>query len=91
MAYSLLAHLYPRIKGSQEDVATYSLAYILEQSSLLNEVFTRLIGNKLGIEVNNGLTYRCQDADAFIAETCYINIVKKGKEGPRACWRENDG
>ena len=29
--------------------------------------------------------------DAFIAETCYINIVKKGKEGPRACWRENDG
>jgi len=64
MSYSLLAHLYPRIKGSQEDVATYSLAYILEQSSLLNEVFTRLIGNKLGIEVNNGLTYRCQDADS---------------------------
>lgn len=29
--------------------------------------------------------------DAFIAETCYTNIVKKGKEGPRACWRENDG
>lgn len=64
MPYSLLAHLYPRIKGSQEDVATFSLGYILEQSSLLNEVFTRLISRKLGIKVSNRLTYRCQDADS---------------------------
>jgi len=48
MAYSLLAHLYPRIKGSQEDVATFSLSYILEQSSELNRTFTRLIADKLG-------------------------------------------
>ena len=40
MAYSLLAHLYPRIKGSQEDVATFSLGYILEQSDALNKTFT---------------------------------------------------
>ena len=46
MGYSLLAHLYPRIKGSQEDVATFSLGYILEQSDALNKAFTKLIGDK---------------------------------------------
>ncbi len=64
MSYSLLAHLYPRIKGSQEDIATFSLGYILEQSALLNEVFTNLICEKLSIEIHNPIKYRCQDADA---------------------------
>ena len=63
MPYSLLAHLFPRIKGSQEDVATYSLAYILEQSNDLNEAFTRFISKKLNISVGDKLSYRCQDAD----------------------------
>ena len=58
MSFSLLAHLYPRIKGSQEDVATYSLAYILEQSGILNVSFT-----KLHLEVDDILSYHCQDAD----------------------------
>ena len=64
MAYSLLAHLYPRIKGSQEDVATFSLAYILEQSSELNKTFTRLISDKLGYDLKDPLHYTCQDADS---------------------------
>lgn len=64
MPYSLLAHLFPRIKGSQEDVATYSLSYILEQSPVLNEVFTKLISNKLHISAGNMLSYHCQDADS---------------------------
>lgn len=64
MPYSLLAHLFPRIRGSQEDVATYSLAYILEQSSVLNESFTRLISKKLHISTGNMLSYHCQDADS---------------------------
>ena len=49
MAYSLLAYLFPRIKGSQEDVATYALGNILEQSAVLNEAFTRLVASKLRI------------------------------------------
>lgn len=63
MSFSLLAHLYPRIKGSQEDVATYSLAYILEQSGILNVSFTKLIFTKLHLEVDDILSYHCQDAD----------------------------
>lgn len=64
MSYSLLAHLYPRIKGSQEDVATFSLGYILEQSSILNDAFTGMVCSKLGIDHLGLLSYRCQDADS---------------------------
>ena len=63
MAYSLLAHLYPRIKGSQEDVATFALGYILEQSDALNKAFTKLIRDKLDLELAESLLYTCQDAD----------------------------
>lgn len=63
MSYSLLAHLYPRIKGSQEDVATFSLAYILEQSPLLNDSFTKLIGSKMGLSISGRIVYHCQDSD----------------------------
>ena len=63
MTYSLLAHLYPRIKGSQEDIATLSLGYLLEQSSVLNETFTRLAATELRVSFPELLTYRCQDSD----------------------------
>ena len=64
MAYSLLAHLFPRIRGSQEDVATYSLSYILERSNILNEAFTKLISSKTQIRLEQSLSYKCQDADS---------------------------
>ena len=64
MTYSLLAHLFPRIKGSQEDVATYSLSYILEQSVILNEAFTKLISSKLHFQLEKSLSYNCQDSDS---------------------------
>lgn len=63
MSYSLLAHLYPRIKGSQEDVATFSLGYILEQSAVLNEAFTGIALERLHIDRLGILSYRCQDTD----------------------------
>ena len=63
MSFSLLAHLYPRIKGSQEDIATYSLAYILEQSGVLNVSFTKLVFSRLHLESEDILSYHCQDAD----------------------------
>ena len=64
MSYSLLAHLFPRIKGSQEDIATYSLSYILEQSPIMNETFTRLISKKACLTSMKALSYKCQDADS---------------------------
>lgn len=60
MAESLLAHLYSRIKGSQEDVATLSLQYILTLSPVLNESFSRLLFNSIRREYVAGIDYKCQ-------------------------------
>lgn len=60
MSYSLLAHLYPYIKGSQEDIATFSLQYLLTQSIELNHAFTKRISNEMKIETDNTLQYACQ-------------------------------
>ena len=60
MAYSLLAHLFPYIKGSQEDVATFSLQYLLSQSAELNRAFTKRIANLLHDELDEKMQYVCQ-------------------------------
>lgn len=60
MAYSLLAHLYPHIRGSQEDIATYSLQYLLVQSKELNRAFTKRISEVLHIDIEDTLQYVCQ-------------------------------
>lgn len=60
MAESLLAHLYSRIKGSQEDVATMSLQYLLSQSSAMKQAFTDLVASSLNIDIWEELQYSCQ-------------------------------
>lgn len=60
VAHSLLAHLYPHIRGSQEDIATYSLQYLLVQSKELNRAFTKRIASVLHIETEDILQYVCQ-------------------------------
>lgn len=60
MAKSLLAHLYSRIRGSQEDVATYALQYILSQSDDLNGAFNKILSDKLNEEIPTGTQYICQ-------------------------------
>ncbi len=60
MAYSLLAHLYPFIKGSQEDIATLSLQYLLTQSDKLNRAFTKRLADNMKIELDDNLQYVCQ-------------------------------
>lgn len=60
MAYSLLAHLYPYIKGSQEDIATFSLQYLLMQSKNLNRAFTKRIADNMQIDLQDTLQYACQ-------------------------------
>jgi len=60
MAHSLLAHLYSRIRGSQEDVATISLQYLLSQSEELNIAFTKMISTRMEIALDDKLQYTCQ-------------------------------
>lgn len=60
MAYSLLAHLYPYIKGSQEDIATFSLQYLLMQSDKLNFAFTKRVAADMQIKLEDTLRYACQ-------------------------------
>ena len=60
MAESLLAHLYSRIKGSQEDVATLSLQYILTLSPALNESFSRLLFDSISRDYISDIDYKCQ-------------------------------
>lgn len=60
MAYSLLAHLYPYIKGSQEDIATFSLQYLLSQSEELNRAFTKRLADNMQIELEDTMQYICQ-------------------------------
>lgn len=60
MSYSLLAHLYPHIKGSQEDIATFSLQYLLLHSKELNRAFTKRICNIMEINTDEVLQYICQ-------------------------------
>ncbi len=59
MADSLLASLLPRIKGSQEDVATISLVFILERFEVLRSAFTRMLCNELQIDYET-LSYTAQ-------------------------------
>lgn len=60
MAYSLLAHLFPYIKGSQEDIATFSLQYLLTQSEKLNLAFTKRVADCMSVSFENTLKYDCQ-------------------------------
>lgn len=60
MAESLLASLYSRIKGSQEDVATVSLQYILSSSEKLNTAYNRLLEDALKINIGSDVHYSCQ-------------------------------
>ncbi len=80
MGTSLLAHLYSHIKGSQEDVATLSLQYIVSQSSKLNHEFTRLIGKVLHEHIGSELNYVCQSVGKNLERPDIAGIDASGKE-----------
>ncbi len=60
MATTLLAHLYSRIKGSQEDVATLSLQYLLSNYEPLEREFNIFLSEKLHVDVRKDISYVCQ-------------------------------
>lgn len=72
MKTSLLAHLYPYFKGSQEDVATSSLNYIISSDVEINKAFTNIISKTLDISITEKIQYKCQ-------------VVGKNKERPDMC------
>lgn len=80
MAKSLLAHLYTRIKGSQEDVATLALQYVLSQSSKLNETFNLLISKKVELSIDKELKYRCQAVGDNLERPDMSGINSAGQE-----------
>lgn len=57
---SLLAHLYPYFKGSQEDVATSSLNYIISTNESICKAFTNHISKTFGIAITDTFQYKCQ-------------------------------
>lgn len=80
MANSLLAHLYTHIRGSQEDIATLSLQYILSQSIALNTAFTKRISSELHITISKSLQYVCQLSGKNKERPDMTGLDSNGKE-----------
>ena len=80
MAESLLAHLYSRIKGSQEDVATLSLQYIISSNEKLNEAFNRIICDTTKTDIGTDITYSCQSVGENSERPDMSGVDKEGRE-----------
>lgn len=80
MAKSLLAYLYPRIKGSQEDIATISLQYLLSQSHELNKAFTKMVASSIHAPLDDCLDYICQSTGDENERPDMAGIDKTGQE-----------
>ena len=80
MAQSLLAHMYSHIKGSHEDIATYSLEYIVSQSDVLNKAFTDLLGSSLKIVLGEDIRYSCQSTGKQKERPDISGVDPDGKE-----------
>lgn len=79
MAESLLAHLYTHIKGSQEDIATWSLQYLISSSDELNRAFTKKVSEALCVKFDETLRYDAQVSEENIRPDM-IGFDSKGKE-----------
>jgi len=80
MAGSLLAHLYPHIKGSQEDVATLTLCHIVSQSNALGSRFTQLLANRLHLSISEMLSYSTQVVGAEKERPDIVGVTHEGQE-----------
>ena len=80
MAESLLAHLYTRIKGSQEDVATMALHFIISSSPMLNEAFNVLMSDSLRVKIEPDIVYSCQPVGENSERPDMAGVDKDGKE-----------
>lgn len=58
---SLLGQFYSRIKGSQEDIASEGLTYILQQSISARNAINKIVKSDFGLEFGN-MSYSTQNA-----------------------------
>ena len=77
---ALLAHLYSHIRGSQEDIATYSLQYLLSASRELNRAYTKLIADAFSSNLPDSLNYTCQVTGEKQERPDISGTDSKGKE-----------
>lgn len=80
MAGSLLAHLYSRIKGSQEDVATVSLQFIISSSAELNRAFNKLLSDALKTDIDLDTSYSLQSVGENKERPDMSGVDSSGKE-----------
>jgi hypothetical protein len=57
---SLLGQFYSRIKGSQEDIASEGLVYVLQRSASARAAISRIVRGDIGLDLGE-LTYSCQN------------------------------
>lgn len=80
MAGSLLAYLYPHIRGSQEDVATLSLSYLLAQSDILCSAFTKVLSMHLRFSPDTTIHYDTQVVGQQRERPDIVGVDENGME-----------
>ena len=76
---SLLGQFYNRIKGSQEDIASESLTYILRKSAKARLAINQIIELNTGLTLSD-LTYRAQNSGDKLERPDISAINENGKE-----------
>jgi hypothetical protein len=76
---SLLGHYYSRIKGSQEDIASEGLVYILDRSAIAAAAIQRLVKNECGIDLPH-LSFKTQASGEKLERPDITGMDEHGKE-----------
>lgn len=76
---SLLAQFYSRIKGSQEDLASEGLTYILQRSSSARNALRNIFSLHSGITFGN-ISYLCQAVGEHLERPDISGIDENGNE-----------
>ena len=78
---TLLGHLYSKIEGSPEDLATESLQYIIESSDKAKKIFLKHLYREAGLEaINDNLYFKTQLAGKNLERPDLIGINDKREE-----------
>ena len=76
---SLLGQFYTRIKGSQEDIASEGLTYVLQRSSAAKEALGKIIKIDCGL-IFNDINYSTQNVGEKLERPDISGIDENGKE-----------
>lgn len=76
---SLLGQFYNRIKGSQEDIASESLTYILKKSVRARKTINQIVNLNTGLNFTD-LSYKTQNVGANLERPDISGINEDGKE-----------